>query len=163
MNTVRGVVYVHSAPVPLCPHIEWAIGAVIGRRSFTWDRQPALRNTVRTELSFSGAPGFAAQLASRLVAMQQLRFEVTQEPSPGTEGFRYAYTPELGLFTAQIGVHGDILVSEERLRNIVSESGSDSSLADSINNLLGSKWDDELDVFRQATEDVPVRWLHQVV
>ncbi|MDN5818786.1 MAG: DUF3145 domain-containing protein, partial [Yaniella sp.] len=26
----RGVLYVHSAPAALCPHIEWAVGAALG-------------------------------------------------------------------------------------------------------------------------------------
>ncbi|MDN5888086.1 MAG: DUF3145 domain-containing protein, partial [Micrococcaceae bacterium] len=25
----RGVLFVHSAPTALCPHIEWAIGSVV--------------------------------------------------------------------------------------------------------------------------------------
>ena len=32
-----------------------------------------------------------------------------------------------------------------------------------VNDLLGTAWDDELEVFRQAGEGADVRWLHQVV
>ena len=28
--TTRGVLYVHSAPRALCPHVEWAIAGVLG-------------------------------------------------------------------------------------------------------------------------------------
>ena len=38
----RGVVYVHSAPPALCPHIEWAVAGVLGTRiAFAWTAQPA--------------------------------------------------------------------------------------------------------------------------
>ncbi|HEY3202018.1 MAG TPA: DUF3145 family protein, partial [Actinomycetes bacterium] len=40
--TTRGVLYVHSAPSALCPHVEWAIAGVLGMRvSLEWTRQPA--------------------------------------------------------------------------------------------------------------------------
>ena len=40
----RGVLFVHSAPRALCPHVEWAAGAVLGSRvSFDWTVQPAAR------------------------------------------------------------------------------------------------------------------------
>ena len=29
-TATRGVLYVHSAPSALCPHIEWAVGGVLG-------------------------------------------------------------------------------------------------------------------------------------
>ena len=29
-STTRGVLYVHSAPSALCPHIEWAAAGVLG-------------------------------------------------------------------------------------------------------------------------------------
>ncbi len=35
------------------------------------------------------------------------------------EGARYSSTPELGIFHAVIGVHGDILIPEDRLRAAV--------------------------------------------
>lgn len=39
--TTRGVLYVHSAPRALCPHVEWAVAGVLGARiSLDWIRQP---------------------------------------------------------------------------------------------------------------------------
>ena len=29
-TATRGVLYVHSSPSALCPHIEWAVGGVLG-------------------------------------------------------------------------------------------------------------------------------------
>ena len=47
-RTARGVVYVHSAPMSLCPHIGWALESVLGRRiGLDWTPQPAGPRLVR--------------------------------------------------------------------------------------------------------------------
>lgn len=165
MSKTRGVVYVHSAPGALCPHVEWAIGGVFGVPvSLTWIAQPAERNSYRAEYSWSGAPGSAARLASSLQGWQRLRFEVTEEPTATSEGERYSYTPSLGVFHALTGLHGDILIPEDRIKHaIVTDALGGAPLLSSLDKLLGRPWDDELEVFRHAGEDAPVRWLHQVV
>ena len=162
----RGVVYIHATPTALCPHIEWAVGGVLGARvAFEWTGQPAAPGTVRAELSWQGEPGAAASIASALRDWRLIRFEVTEEPSAGGEGERYSWTPDLGLFSATIGMHGDILVREDRLRSAVARASSDPAVTveEEIAGLLGAPWDEELEPFRYAGEGAPVRWLHQVV
>lgn len=165
MSTTRGVMYVHSAPSALCPHIEWALGGLLGVPTrLTWTAQEAERNTYRAELSWTGPDGTAAKLASALKGWQRLRFEVTEEPTSMSEGVRYSYTPRLGIFQAMTGIHGDILIPEERLRAaIAADAVGTKPLAQAIDDLLGKPWDDELEIFRYAGEGAPVRWLHQVV
>jgi hypothetical protein len=160
----RGVVYVHSAPPALCPHIEWAVAGVLGTRiRFAWTGQPAAPGMMRAEVSWQGDVGTAARLASALRGWQLLRFEVTEEPSPGCEGERYSSTPALGIFHAMTGVHGDILIPEDRLRSVLSAAHQDGSdLSQHLHQLLGTAWDEELEPFRYAGEGAPVRWLHQV-
>jgi len=169
--STRGVVYVHSAPPALCPHVEWALAGVLGVRvSLDWIPQPASPGTLRTELSWQGAAGVGGQLASALRGWRLLRFEVTEEPSPGCEGARYSGTPTLGVFAAVTGVHGDLLVGENRIRAAVAAAeaaasgGADlgAALLAELDALLGRPWDDELEPFRYAGEGAPVRWLHQV-
>ena len=162
----RGVVYVHSAPPALCPHVEWAIGGVLGVRvTLDWTPQPAAPGTVRGELSWQADAGTGARLASALRDWMHLRFEVTEEPSAGAEGERWSSTPTLGLFLATTGVHGDILVREDRLRAALARAGSDpaTDVLAEMQALLGKSWDDELETFRYAGDGAPVRWLHQVV
>ena len=162
----RGVVYVHSAPSALCPHIEWAVGGVLGVRvSLDWTPQSAAPGTVRAELSWQADAGTGAGLASALRDWMHLRFEVTEEPSAGAEGERWSSTPTLGLFHATTGVHGDILVREDRLRAALARAGSDpaTDVLAEMQALLGKSWDDELETFRYAGDGAPVRWLHQVV
>lgn len=93
-----------------------------------------------------------------------LRFEVTAEPCATAEGERYSATPDLGIFHAVTGMHGDILIPEDRLRAaLVRSQQGETGLEAEVAKLLGKPWDDELEPFRYAGEGAPVRWLHQVV
>lgn len=164
-SEARGMLYIHSAPSALCPHIEWAVGAVLGRAAeFFWTAQNAEPGAKRAEVSWSGPVGLGASLASALAKLVQLRFEVTEEPTATSDGQRYCYTPSLGSFSAVVGIHGDILVPEDRLKYAVATDAlGGETIFKALERLLGTPWDDELEVFRHAGEDAPVRWLHQVV
>ena len=164
-SLTRGVVFIHSAPAALCPHVEWAIAGVLGGQvSLEWTPQPAQPASYRAELSWQGSPGSGATLASAMRGWQQLRYEVTEEPSPGFEGERYFYTPSLGIFHAVMGVHGDIVIPEDRLRAaMIDAEHGDITLPHALDQLLGRAWDEELETFRYAGDGAPVRWLHQVI
>ncbi|RCK69416.1 DUF3145 domain-containing protein [Desertihabitans brevis] len=165
MSTTRGVLYVHSAPSALCPHVEWAVGGVLGMPvDLAWSAQPAERGSYRAELSWSHPVGTAAKLASALRGWERLRFEVTEEPTASSEGERYSCTPTLGVFHAITGLHGDIMIPEDRIKHaVVTDALGRRPLLESLDALLGRPWDDELEVFRHAGDGAPVRWLHQVV
>jgi Protein of unknown function (DUF3145) len=162
--TARGVVFVHSALTAVCPHVEWAIAGILGSRvSLRWAAQPAAPGLLRAEMTWQGEPGTASRIASALRGWQLLRFEVTEEPSAGCDGVRFSCTPSLGIFAAVIGVHGDLLVPENRLRAALAAVGAGrAELAEELHRLLGKPWDDELEPFRRAGAGAPVRWLHQV-
>lgn len=163
--TTRGVLYVHAATSALCPHVEWAaVGALGVHVNLSWTPQPAQPNTYRAEMSWQGEPGMGAKLASALRGWLHLRFEVTEEPSAGHEGARYSYTPALGVFHAVTGVHGDIMIPEDRIKSAVLKAAAgEVELDEEMRRLLGGPWDDELEPFRYAGDGAPVRWLHQVV
>ena len=167
--STRGVLYVHSTPSALCPHIEWAAGGALGNAvSMAWTPQGAQAGHYRAELSWTGEPGTAAAIASALRGWNHLRFEVTEEPTAsghgGTEGARFSYTPSLGIFHAVTGIHGDIMIPEDRIRHaILAASQGGPTLADALGELLGQAWDSELEPFRYAGDGAPVRWLHEVV
>ena len=164
--STRGVVYVHSSPSAVCPHVEWAISGTLGSRvDLQWTAQPAAPGQLRAQCCWTADPGTGGKLVAALKAWPMIRFEVTEEPSPGAEGERWSYTPGLGLFHATTGVHGDIVVREDRLRTALARAASDpaADLAREMQALLGKAWDDELEAFRYAGDGAPVRWLHQVV
>jgi hypothetical protein len=165
MGPARGVVFIHSCPRAVSPHVEWALARVFATQvNVDWADQPVAPGTVRAELIWGGPPGTGARIASALHAFKQVRHEVTEDPSPGREGERFSSTPALGLFRATIGVHGDVMVPEDRLRSAVVQSAmTGDPLADEIARLIGRPRDDELEPFRSAHEGSTVRVLHQVV
>lgn len=160
----RGVVFVHSTPTALCPHITWAVESVLGTRvAFEWIDQPAAYGLKRGEISWAAAPGTGARLTSALRAFTGVRFEVTEEPSAGLNGSRWCHTPRLGLHHAWMAPNGDVMIHEERLKEVLTlADGSHEAVTEMIEELLGSAWDNELEVFRYAGEGAPVRWLHKV-
>lgn len=165
MTSTRGVLFIHSAPSALCPHIEWALSAVFGMPlHLDWIPQPAQRAAYRTEHVWTAASGTAARAASALAGWEHLRFEMTEDPCAGSDGQRYSYTPSLGLFRAMTSANGDIVVPEDRLKNAVARAAlNGTDLMSGLQDLLGTRWDDELEVFRHAGEGAPVRWLTQAV
>ncbi len=161
----RGVLFVHSAPSAMLPHVEWAAANALGDRvDLAWVKQPAEPGTYRAELSWQAPAGAGAALASSLRGWEQLRFEVTEEPTATTEGSRYSYTPQLGLLHAMVGLHGDILIPEDRIKAVRTKVAlGEVDFDTALDALLGTRWDAELEPFRHAGEGAPVRWLHQVV
>ena len=158
-----GVLYIHSCPPALCPHVEWAVAAELGTRvRLTWTDQPYSPGTLRTETCWRGRPGTAGRLAAARRGWSVLRYEVTEEASPGLDGERYAVTPTLGVFRATMSANGDVLVGEDRLRALLATAAGP-QLAQGLDALLGSAWDAELEPFREAGDGAPVTWLHQVV
>ncbi len=163
-TNTRGVVYIHSTPVALCPHIGWALGSVLDQQvAIDWSAQPAGPRLVRAELSWVGAPGTGARLASVLRGWADLRYEVTEEPAPGTDGSRWSATPSLGIHHTWTSANGDAVIHEDRLRETMAAHRHDPvALAEAVDRLLGGAWDRELEPFRYAGEGAPVRWLHKV-
>ena len=161
----RGVLFVHSSVSALCPHVEWAVAGVLGDSpDMSWVPQAAEPGTYRAELSWQAPAGTAASIASALRGWEQLRFEVTEEPTASSEGARYSYTPQLGIFHAMTGLHGDVLIPEDRIKAFrVKASLGEVDLETALDGLLGLEWDAELEPFRHAGEGAPVRWLHQVI
>lgn len=57
-----------------------------------------------------GPVGTGARLANALRSWSVLRFEVTEDPSPGVDGQRFSHTPQLGLWSGAMSANGDIMV-----------------------------------------------------
>lgn len=160
----RGVVFVHACSRAISPHVEWALAQVLQREvSLEWTGQPVLPGAIRAEYSWQGSTGTAAKIVSALRGFTGLRFEVTEEPTPVQEGERYSVTPDLGTFRGTIGPHGDVQVSEHRLRWAMEQAASnDQPLSALLDDLMGTPWDEELEPFRYAGQGAPVRYLHRV-
>jgi hypothetical protein len=164
LRAARGVLFVHSAPRAVCPHVEWAAGRALGTPvNFDWVEQPVLRGAMRAEFYWEGDAGSGARLASALRGWEHLRFEVSEDPAPGSDGSRWMHTPELGVFYAQTDSAGNMVIPEDRVRYAMEVAGLDArELHRELRLALGQAWDDELEPFRHASDFAPVVWLHQV-
>ena len=166
-----GVVWIHSTPSALCPHLEWALGGLFGAPvTLDWTPQPVEPGSYRAELTFRQPVGTAARIASTLAKWGRVRFEVTEDATTNsaglpTQGQRFSYTPTLGAHQATMGPHGDVMVHEEQLRAAL--AAGEQGLAQRVERLLGAAWDAELEVFRHGGQGAidngaELRWLHRV-
>ncbi|WP_058234096.1 DUF3145 domain-containing protein [Devriesea agamarum] len=160
----QGMLYIHSAPRALTPHIDWAASGVLGVPvRLIWREQPIEHGLVHAETSWRGRETTGAALASALRGWDDLRFEVTQEPSMHADGARWCHTPDLGIFYAAMDRAGNTVLTEDQVRSCIEHSKRDPlSLTERLNLALGAPWDEELEVYRHAGDGVRMRWLHRV-
>ena len=159
----RGVVYVHSTPLAVCPHVEWAISRVLGSPvTLDWVVQPVEQASRRTESTWHGRPGTGADLAAALRAWPMIRFEVTEEPSSGVDGERFMHVPGRGLFRGTMGASGDIQIGEDRLRALMESARAPEALSHALDKALGTAWDAELEPYRYAGDGAPLTLLTRV-
>lgn len=158
-----GVVYIHSSPAALCPHVEWALtSALEARANLKWTAQPASDGLLRTTTNWVGPVGTGAKIAHALRSWSMLRYEVTEDPSEGVDGERFSHVPGLGLWRGQMSANGDIVVSENRLHAMMA-SGTE-FLVNEIHNALGTAWDEALEPYRRGGEfGAEVTWLRREV
>lgn len=163
-NKVTGVLSVHSVPRALCSHIEWAVNTLVGSPlSFRWKTQQLSHECARVEVYWDAVAGTAARLASNLAGWRDIRFEVTEDPSRTSVGRRYSYTPDLGLFGADIDELGNTLITDVRISAILTQAGSDiSAIRSGFDRATGAPWDRELEAFRASVNDDSVRLLRGV-
>jgi hypothetical protein len=152
---VRGFLTIHSAPSALRHHIDWAIQTVLGNWiKLSWNPQPLMPGTFRTQLEFRGAQGAAAEIASALRSWHYLNFEVIEGTELGGELFRF--TPELGIHRAIVDPTGAVLINENQLSAILQNSFDEEAIREGIAAIVGTSWENDLDRFRNVDlQEVP--------
>ena len=161
-DATAGVVYVHASPAAVCPHVEWALSSTLqAKANLVWTPQPAMPGQLRAVTNWMGPVGTGSRLANALRSWSVLRFEVTEDPSPGVDGQRFSHTPQLGLWSGSMSANGDIMVGEMRLRSMMAQ-GAD-TLAAELDSVLGTAWDEALEVYRDGGDSAEVTWLSRGV
>ena len=163
----QGVLYLHSAPRALAPHIDWAASGVLGVPArMHWREQPVEDGAVRADLAWRGREDTGARLVSALRSMPEVRLEVIQDATAQADGARWSCTPELGIFHAATDHAGNTVLTEDHVRGCM-ERAARSSVPDALRReldiALGAPWDEELEIYRHAGEGVRMRWLQRVV
>lgn len=160
-----GVLFVHSAPRALAPHIDWAASGVLGVPArMRWEDQPMAPRLLRAELPWRGREDTGARLVSALRGMHEVRFEVTQDPTPLSDGARWSCTPDLGIHYAATDRAGNVVITEDHVRGCMERAGNDArALQRELGIAIGEPWDEELELYRHAGDGAPMRWLQRVV
>ena len=91
-----------------------------------------------------------------------LRFEVTEDPSPGCDGERIMFVPGRGVYRAATSANGDLMIAEDRIRALLATTPDSENLRYGLDQLLGAEWDDELEPYRHSGDDGAQNWLSQV-
>lgn len=168
-DVTAGVVYIHSSPAALCPHIEWALASALGAPAqLRWTAQPAAAGQLRATSEWIGPVGTASRIAQALRSWPVLRFEVTEDASEGVDGERYSFVPDLGLWHGSISANGDVMIGEMRLRGMLRtarelDKYSSYDLAAEIDRALGTAWDEDLELYRPGSEGAEITWLRREV
>ncbi|MFF0542066.1 DUF3145 domain-containing protein [Nocardia thailandica] len=169
-DATAGVVYIHSSPAALCPHVEWALTAALSAPArLRWTVQPA-DGHLRASSDWIGPVGTASRIAQSLRTWPVLRFEVTEDPSDGVDGERYSFVPGLGLWHGSTGANGDVVLGEMRLRALLQAAGELGAhgaydLSAEIDRALGTPWDEDLESYRHGVDNsgAEVHWLRRDV
>ena len=160
----EGMVFIHSAPAALLPHIEWALGRHLGGPvGLQWSPQPLKPGHFRSQHAWLSTSSFGAMLTSELLGWGSIAFEIVQDEGKGHAGWRWIFTPSLGLFQGQIDALGNALVNQHRLVAITDLDTSNlAEIRSQILLAIGEPWDRELEHLRQASDDSAVIWLRSV-
>lgn len=161
-DATSGVVYIHSSPAALCPHVGWALSDALGSRAeLKWSAQPASDGQLRATTDWIGPVGTGARLAGILRAWQMLRFEVTEQASEGVDGERFSHVPGLGLWRGSTSANGDVILGELQLRSLAENNPG--NLGAAIEHALGADWDAALEPYRTGGTGAEVMWLDRNV
>jgi hypothetical protein len=164
MPATRGVVFMHCVPSAVAPHVEWALGGVLGHPvKLDWSTQHAAPAHLRAEATWTGPIGTGARLAGSLRAWPMLVFEVTEDATWAGDGERLSYLPGRGFHRRMTSANGDVVVGEERLRGLLARCGSVEDYRQGLDDLLGTAWDIELEPYRMGGEGSPVTLVHSAV
>ena len=163
-NASRGVVFIHCCPAAIAPHVEWALAGVLGRpEKLRWTEQPAAPGHLRAEANWQATAGTGSRMAASLRAWPMLVFEITEHGTADSDAERLAYVPGRGFHRAVVSASGDVMVTEERLRGLLSRARTADDYHHGLQEVLGTAWDADLEPYRYAGDGAPVSLLHQVV
>ena len=154
IGPTHGHLSIFSAPKSVLTHLQWSLGESLGAPvKLVWNPQRLIPGTWCTTLSWNSSLGAGARIASTLRGWHYLNFEVYEAATNGSDGSLYLFTPELGLFRANVGPHGDIMISEHQIVSSIFSNVRQDELVADLERVLGKPWHDALEPFRRAQID----------
>ena len=144
---VRGALTIHSAPSALRSHIDWALADLLGANvRCDWTPQMLKAGTFKCTLTWRDHQGVAAAVASTLRSWHYIYFEVHEDTNDGGELFRF--TPELGIHRAVTDLTGAVLIGQNQINVVLTESFDEESIRAGLALIIGNEWESELERFR---------------
>ncbi len=146
-----GRIHIYSAPAALTQHIEWALNQHLNQVvKITWVNQPLLPGSLAMEFEYKSQRPVADKLAIALKGWHYIRFEIRQVNLLTTDAVLYRITPDLGLHQASLASNGDVVINENQLNQLITNSYSHKMLKSNLENALGMQWEIELEPYRLA-------------
>ncbi len=146
-----GRIHIYSAPAALTQHIEWALNQHLNQVvKITWVNQPLLPGSLAMEFEYKSQRPVADKLAIALKGWHYIRFEIRQVNLSTTDAVLYRITPDLGLHQASLASNGDVVINENQLNQLITNSYSHKMLKSNLENALGMQWEIELEPYRLA-------------
>lgn len=147
----HGYLYIHAAPKSVLKNLEWGVAEVLkSPLAMKWEPQPLASGSYRSEISWNGLQETGSKLVSNLKGWHYITFELFESPNNGSDGSLYMFTPDLGLFRGTVGPHGDLMFNENQIQKILDENLRTVTVLDSLETLMGKKWDEVLNPFRHV-------------
>jgi len=159
-----GVVYIHSSPAAVCPHVEWALTSALGSAAkLRWT--PTRRRQLRATSEWTGPVGTAARIAQSLRSWPVLRFRVTEDPSEGVDGNVIVSCLDSAFGTVPPR-HGDVTLGEMRVRacsRAQVNSANTTPTTWPLKSIRATRhaMDEDLEIYRYGTGSVEVTWLRR--
>ena len=140
-------VALHACPKASIDKIE-AIFKDVGT-TLVWGKQELLAEHHSAETSLKLSEEQAEDIATRIYALGSIYFEMNIRL--GRSGLLFMGVPGLGVFRGELNEAGSILLSEDRINQMVdSSSGNYREFMRLLRMSLGQSWDDIIEPFRGA-------------
>jgi hypothetical protein len=145
-----------------CPeNLTYEVSELLGV-DLVWHDQPLIKGSLKSQIHLKTSHQAAESLIANLNKLGSIHAEITAFSRDS--GTIYLLAPGLGIYRADTNGAGEIMLSEERIRNIVdAAAGNFKELQRLLRLALGQAWDDLLEPFRAANYSDNVVLLNKAV
>lgn len=154
-----GTISILAVSSALAPHAAWVIENIAHTKlQVNWAPQPSDFLTgehVWAEIAWQGPVGLGAGITSALYQLKNIWFEVVEKASATSTPGLWMHTPQRGIMHVQADNIGNLVLTEDRIKNAVEKShGSYETLLSELSSALGEPWDFELERLRQTKSPI---------
>lgn len=155
-KAIATTVVIHACPLAEVARVDDLL-AVFNIKS-CWSNQQLLVGTQTTEVHFMASTEQVEDLLAALNRIPGIHLDLSQDQ------LLFMLVPGLGIYRAQTNQAGEIMISEDRIRNALeSSAGNHRELNRLMRLLLGQNWDDVLEPFRASKHHGNVALLNRAV